>query len=270
MFSVLIPVSPKEKPHNLNEALKSIFEQSLMPNDIVLVKDGIFSNDLENIVDDYSNKYPDIMVVVALDHSHGVAGASNIGLERCKNKLVARMDSDDISEPDRFEIQYKYMENHQDVDLVGGQISEFSEKNSVINLRRVPLDYDEIKLAMSKRNPINHVTVMFKKSSVFSVGGYIQLDNHVDYFLWIRMALKNQKMINLDKVFVKVRTGELVMHRRGGFKYLLSEIKFFRIASKLGILSNLQVFVNLAIRMPFRLAPVRVRQIMYRWLRFFT
>ena len=267
MFSVLIPVSPKENPHNLNEALKSVFEQSLMSNDIVLVKDGIFPSDLDNVVDYYSNKYPDIMVVVALRHSHRIAGALNAGLEKCKNNLIARMDSDDISERDRFENQFIYMENHKEVDLVGGHISEFSDENAHFMLRKVPLDYHEIKLAMRKRNPFNHVTVMFRKTSLVSVGGYIQLDNHVDYFMWIRMALENKNMVNLDKVFVKVRTGEAQMHRRGGFKYLLSEIKFYRAISKLGFLSNFQILVNLAIRIPFRLAPARVRVIMYRWLR---
>ena len=85
MFSVLMPVSPKEDPHNLDVALKA-FEQSLMSNDVVLVKDGVFSDDLESVVEQYANKYPDIMVVVSLSHSHRIAGALNIGLEKCKKQ----------------------------------------------------------------------------------------------------------------------------------------------------------------------------------------
>jgi glycosyltransferase involved in cell wall biosynthesis len=268
MYSVLMTISPKEKPHNLNASLESIVNQSLVSNDIVIVKDGPFTHELNEVLDKFCIIYSDIVTVASLSSATGVANASNIGLERCKNNLVARMDSDDISLPDRFKVQYNYMKSHKEIDLVGGFINEFSNENDPSYLlRKVPLDFESIRKQLIKRNAVNHVTVMFRKDSIISVGGYIQIDNHVDYFLWVRMSLNNKKMSNLEKVLVNVRAGEFQIHRRGGIKYILSEIKFYRMLSKLNFLSKFQSFINIVIRMPFRLSPSKIRLLMYRLLR---
>lgn len=268
MYSVLMTVSPKEKPHNLNISLESIVTQSLISNDIVIVKDGFFSQELNKVIDSFCVIYSNIVTVVALDSVTGVAHASNVGLECCKNNLIARMDSDDISLPDRFKTQYEYMESHNDVDLVGGFINEFSNENDTsFLLRKVPLDFESVKGQLIKRNAINHVTVMFRKDAVIGVGGYIQIDNHVDYFLWVRMAIHNRKMCNLEKVLVNVRAGEFQIHRRGGIKYIVSEIKFYRMLSELNFISRFQSFINVAIRLPFRLFPAKIRLLMYQIIR---
>ena len=134
------------------------------------------------------------------------------------------MDSDDISLPDRFEKQIKFLENHPDVSIVGGQMTEFIDTpDNVVGRRIVPLDNDSIYSYMKSRCAMNHVTVMFRKQDILKAGNYQDWFWNEDYYLWVRMMINNCKFANLPDILVNVRSGKDQYARRGGMKYFQSE-----------------------------------------------
>lgn len=270
MISVVMAVCARETAENLSRAIQSIFEQTFSSFELILVKDGNLPEDLEQVVEAYKRAYPTKFKVLGYETNKGVAYAWNLGLSECTNELVARMDSDDFARPERFKLQYEYLQKHPNVDLLGGYIHEFEMQNGTIDyktIRKVPLLHDEIVDTLKRRNALNHVTVMFRKKAVEKVGGYHQIDNHVDYFLWVRMALSGAIFANLDINLVDVGVSGGQIGRRGGIKYFMSEIKFQRNIVQLGYISVFQMIKNLSIRVPFRIAPLWLRKIMYKTIR---
>ena len=223
-YSVLMSLYIKEKPEYLELALDSMLNQTLKPNEIVIVKDGEITKELEEVLNKYEIKYPDLLNIVGYKKNRGLGFALNFGLQYCKNELIARMDTDDISEPTRCEEQIKIIESDPKIDIIGGNISEFiSEPDNIVAYRNVPEDDVDIKEYLKKRCPFNHMTVMFRKSAVLVAGGYKELFWNEDYYLWIRMFEKNITMKNTGTVLVNVRTGTDMYKRRGGIQYFKSE-----------------------------------------------
>lgn len=207
-----------------NSAIESILNQTLPPNEIVLVVDGPVPDDLNAVI--LKLEENDTFKVIRLETNQGHGIARKTGLDNCTNELVAIMDADDICAPTRFEKQIKAFRNYPDSDIVGGMITEFIDTpNNVVGKRIVPLEDSEIKEYMQCRCPMNLVTVMFKKSSIEKVGGFIDWYCEEDYYLWLRMALTNMKFRNVDDVLVNVRVGKEMYQRRGGVKYFKSEAK---------------------------------------------
>jgi glycosyltransferase involved in cell wall biosynthesis len=226
-YSVLMSVYFKEKPNNLREALDSMFCQTLPPQEIVLVEDGPLTDELYAVLDEYSAKYS-ILKRIVNEKNMGLGLSLQKGLAECSNELVARMDTDDISKPDRCEKQVKYFLEHNDVDVVGTNIDEFTESiDKVVSKRIVPSSHDEICKYIKKRNPFNHMSVMYKKSAVLNAGSYQDLYLYEDYYLWVRMFLKGCKFANLNECLVFARIAEMGA-RRGGRKYFKSDKKLFK------------------------------------------
>ncbi len=170
--------------------------------------------------------------VISFKENQGHGNARRAGLEACTNDIVSLMDADDICISDRFEQQLKYYAEH-DIDIVGGDIAEFiGSPDNVVAYRNVPITDREIKQYMKKRCPFNQMTVMFKKSSVQSAGGYIDWYCDEDYYLWLRMAQNGCKMMNTGTVLVNARVGEDMYNRRGGWKYFKSEAKLQKYMKK--------------------------------------
>ena len=228
-YSVLMSVYFKEKPEHLAKSLDSMFNQSVAPNEIVLVEDGPLTEELYEVLDVYLQKYPDIFKRVVNEANLGLGKALNRGIEVCKNEFVARMDTDDISEIDRCEKQLKLFIDNPDFDVVGTNIAEFTENpENICSIREVPATHKEICTFMKKRCPFNHMTVMFKKSSVISSGSYLDWHYNEDYYLWIRMFLNGCHFANIAQNLVRVRVGNEMFARRGGYKYYKSEKNLFK------------------------------------------
>ena len=223
-FSVAISVYKKDNPSFFDQALFSIIElQTVKPDEIVLVVDGPVGDALNLVIDKYVNKY-DPFKVIRLKENAGLGNALKLAVENTSYGIVARMDSDDISLPTRFEEQLTFFENGSRVDIVGGDIAEFVDhEENIVAYRKVPKNDSEIKKYMKFRCPFNHVSVMFRKSAVMAAGGYQDLFWNEDYYLWIRMAENNAIMANTGTVLVNVRTGNDMYQRRGGRKYFESE-----------------------------------------------
>lgn len=223
-FSVAMCLYIHDNPEHFDEALASIYNQSVKPNEVILVADGPITKELKDIIKKYT--YSENLIVVYLPKNVGHGNARCISIEKCSNEIIALMDSDDISHKNRFEKQLKIINANSNIDVVGGYISEFMySKENIISLRKVPENDFEIKKYLKLRCPFNQVTVMFKKSSVISAGNYIDWYNEEDYYLWIRMYLNNAFFYNLPETLAYVRVSNDMYKRRGGFKYFRSEYR---------------------------------------------
>ncbi len=223
-FSVSMCVYGRDNPEWFEVAVESILNQSIKPTEIILVVDGPIPSELENVISKYEQNT--LFKIIRFAENQGHGNARRAGLEACSNELVAIMDADDISHSTRFEKQLTEFSLHSDVDVVGGNITEFiDDPKNIVGARVVPTDNNEIIEYMKKRCPMNLVTVMFKKESVERAGGFIDWYCEEDYYLWIRMAQENMKFSNVPDNLVNVRVGKEMYNRRGGKKYFQSEAK---------------------------------------------
>jgi glycosyltransferase involved in cell wall biosynthesis len=266
-FSVLISVYDKENPVFLNKALQSIWDtQSLRPSEIVLVKDGHLNDGLEQIVQIWKSKLKEILVLIQIDKNVGLGGALNIGLASCRHDFIARMDSDDIALPTRLELQYKFLKTNPHISVVGTFIEEFVSLPGDSKAKRIlPVDPELLVSFSVMRNPLNHMTVMFRKTDVMSVGSYENQPFFEDYHLWLKLSNSGFKIANLDKVLLFVRTGNDMIGRRHGVQYVKHEFSFFYRVYKDGYLTFTQMIVNLCLRTPLRLIPKSLLKIVYRY-----
>ena len=263
-FSVLMSVYHKEKPDNLKLAIESIINQTLVPNEFIIVEDGPLGDELNNCLEFYSKKYKFIKLV-KLKKNVGLGNALNEGLKYCSCEYVARMDSDDISLLDRFEKQIEFIKEHPDCELLGGNIIEFDSNTCEdISYRIVPTKTEEIKQYLKKRNPFNHVTVIFKKESVLNVGSYLDCPYFEVYYLWARMIKSNKKFYNIDECLVRVRAGLEMSGRRGNIKYIKCIINFENKLLGLKLISILDCIKNIIIRSIVSLMPNSLRYKLYQ------
>jgi hypothetical protein len=178
------------------------------------------------------------------------------------------MDSDDIALPNRFEMQMEYLNEHSDLDVLGAAIAEFSdEATSPSGYRNPPRIHSEILKFAKYRNPMNHMTVVFRKSSVIAAGGYLPMIFFEDYYLWIRMILGGSKFYNIQDTLVNARAGYGQLERRSGLGYMRAELKFLNEIRKIGFINNFEFVRNAVMRLSARAMPKFVIQRIYRLLR---
>lgn len=221
-ISVLMSTYKNDQKEHLSEAIDSMLKQTLKPAEIVIVIDGEIPKPNKKLLEEYKKTYRQIRTI-ELKKNMGLGLALRRGLQECKYNIIARMDSDDISRPDRLELEYKTLTS-EGVDIVGSNITEFiNEEGNIISKRKVPETDTSIKQYLKTRCPMNHMTVMFKKQSVLNAGGYEDFKYNEDYILWIKMYEKNMKFYNIQDTLVNVRVGKDMYARRGGIKYYRSE-----------------------------------------------
>lgn len=234
-ISVSMCVYGGDKPEWFKSAVDSVLNQTYSPAEIVLVVDGSVPNDLDTIISEYE-KNP-LFNVIRLENQQGHGNARRIGLNACKFKHIALMDSDDICDFNRFEKQINLFIENPNLDVVGGNIAEFiDDESNIIDYRVVPNKGTDIYEYLKKRCPFNQMTVMFKKESVQIAGGYLDWFCNEDYYLWIRMYLNKMNFANLNDVLVKVRVGPDMYKRRGGWKYFFSEFKLQKYMLSKGVI----------------------------------
>lgn len=263
-FSVLMSVYEKELPDNLDMALDSVFEQTLPPSEIILVKDGPLPAPLEEVIARQSARHPEIRVV-GLERNVGLGAALNAGLGHCLHDLVARMDSDDLCTPDRFERQIPLFAEDDRLAVVGGWIAEFeTDPTRTHAVRAVPEQPEDVARSARRRCPVNHPTVVFRKAAVLAVGGYNAKHLQEDYYLWARLMMAGYRFRNVPAVLVLMRTGEGLYDRRGGLKYAKAELKLFVDLYRMGFVGPVDLAVNVVSRMLVRLMPTGLRKQMYQ------
>lgn len=224
-YSVLASVYAKEKVDYLRLSIDSILNQSIKTDDFVIVKDGPLNKELDNILKEYQQQYECIRIV-ELKKNVGLGCALNEGIKYCKNDLVARMDTDDIAEYDRCELQLREFELDNDLDIIGSWMYEFyDDPDKIISIKKVPLTYYEIYQYGKRRNPFNHPTVMFKKSTIIKYGGYSEMRQGQDHELFTRLLLLGCKGKNIDKCLIKFRSDINMYKRRKSWNSIKSYFK---------------------------------------------
>lgn len=262
-FSLLMSVYKYDNAEFFEQALQSIQANSVIPVNFVLICDGHLTDELNRVIDDYREQLP--INVIRLPINVGLGRALEIGVKHCNYEWIARFDADDICSPSRFASQVAFIEKHSSFDVVGGQILEFDNDPNDIDVRKkqVPTDHCHIYNYAKLRNPINHMTVMFKKSAVLKAGNYQHAPLYEDYDLWVRMLMKGYKFANINEVLVYTRAGDKMYQRRGGLSYARQEIVIQYSFYKLGFLSSLQLIINLILRIPVRLVSSNIRKFVY-------
>lgn len=245
-FTVCTSVYKNDNPEYLKVALDSLLvNQIVKPTEIVLVQDGPVPEETSRVLQDYIDNYGESFLLIKLEKNGGLGNALKIGVENAKYDIIARMDSDDIAAPDRFEKQIAYLEGHPECDIVGGQITEFiGGPSNIVGRREVPLDNEDIYRYMKSRCAFNHPTVMFRKSAVLSVGNYKDWFWNEDYYLWIRMMMNGCVMANLPDVLVNMRSGLDQYSRRGGKRYFDSEIGIKKLMLDNGLITRTEYLIN--------------------------
>lgn len=263
-ISVLMSTYKNDNPEYISIAIDSMLQQTLKPDEIIIVADGPLPRDNYLLLEKYRKKHNEIKLI-RLKNNVGLGLALKAGLEKCKNDIVARMDSDDISEPDRLEKEYKALVRQQ-VDIVGSNIAEFIDSpNNVISRRIVPEKDIDIKKYLKTRCPMNHVTVLFYKTAVTECGGYEDFKFNEDYILWIKMFENNKKFYNIQEDLVKVRIGKDMFKRRGGRAYCSSELAIQKYLHNHNIINTRLYLLNSIKRITMQIIlPNKIREIVYK------
>ena len=260
-FSVLISAYKNDNALDFRKSVESIsVNQSTIPDEIVIVIDGPIPDDLSKTIRNLEIEIPYIKTHW-LPENKGLGNAMNIGINLCTNELIARMDADDIAMPDRFEKQVAYMMKHPEIAVLGGQISEFiGSEDNIVGYRNVPLTPNECRKYYQDRDPLNHMTVMLRKSAVLDAGNYIPWHLDEDTYLWGRILKKGYEIANLPDVLVNVRVGDAMYARRGGWKYFKSDTGILKWKLDNGLTSKSRFLYNYLVRFTVQvLMPNNVR-----------
>ena len=250
-FSVLMACYKNDNPQHLKIAIDSVFDSSILPNELIIVVDGPVPNQIEIILENCCDNFQQIELI-RLPKNVGLGVALNFGLNKCSHNLIARMDADDINCYNRFKNLLYEFENDSDLVICGTFIEEFIEDSNIKLIRKVPLSKKNIISRGKFRNPFNHVTVMFDKLKIIEVGSYENVPFFEDYYLWLKLITKDFKMKNIDCIGVNVRAGSDMVKRRSGSNFIKNEFNFLIKSYQLGFL-NLPLFIlNLLIRIPIR------------------
>lgn len=260
--SVLMSTYYGEDPSEVDDCLASTYNQTVTPDEVVIVKDGPLPSALDEVINRWERKYPDQTNIIALEENRGIGAALSIGLEECTHDLIARVDSDDISVEDRFEKQHDFLTDNPEIAVVGGYMKEVFSDGSFI--REVPTSPDMVQEYAKKRTPINHPTSMYRKGAVMDVGGYPDLRSMQDYVLWVRLLMAGYQLANLPEVLVVSETGPDLHERRGGLEYARIDYRIQREFISQGFITPTQFVRNLAVRLPVRMMPNAVRSLLYK------
>jgi len=230
-YSVLMSVYFKEQPVFLNMAIQSMVDQTIKPDQFIIVKDGPLTSELDQVISGYDSKYPGLFTIIANKTNLGLGPALRKGVLESRNELIARMDSDDFCVNDRVEKQLKVLRNHPEIGMVGSFEAEFiNDISNVVAIHRVPENNWAIKQFMRRRCAVLHPTVMFKKSAVLAAGNYQETSVYAvyeDYDLFARMIFDaNIQCFNIQECLYFIRTSEDFYERRGGFKYSKTVLRF--------------------------------------------
>lgn len=257
MFSVLISIYYKEDPLHFNVCMQSIWDQqTLKPNEIILIEDGPLTPELDHAIETWQKKLDQTLKITRLEKNVGTGKAKNIGLRLCSHELVCIVDTDDISVPDRFSQQIRFLELNPEVVIVGGQIVEFiNDADHPSGMRKVPEHHDELVKFALKQSPFNNMTIAYRKSAILEVGGY---QHHLwmeDYNLFLRVIAKGYKIQNLSEVLVYARIDNGMHARRKGIEYIKSEKQLLNLKKQLKLQHPVHANMLFLIRSLFRLMP---------------
>ena len=255
----------KERPEYLRPAIDSMLDQTIMPDEIVIVEDGPLTDELYAAVNEYVNSYPGLFNIVPSDTNLGLGLALNIGLQACRNELVARMDTDDISKPNRCEKQLTVFENNPELSIVGAWVDEFyTTPEQIVSTRVVPCKYEDIYQFAKMRSAFNHPAVMYRKSKVMENGGYSSLRRNQDVDLFGRMLFAGCKAENIGESLLWFRSNDDLAKRRKSWENTKSYIDTIKRFWKMGYASFSDYILIAVAQTGMFLMPVKLQHWVYK------
>lgn len=253
-YSVLMPLAPWEPPAQVAVALASLRNQTLPPAEVVVSCDGAPPKALMDVLG--AEPFP--LELLIGPGSEGVGPVLDRGLAHCRYELVVRADADDISHPERCVTQVMWMSQHPELSAMGCTIAEFVDNpEQPIGRRWVPTDGPSIARMANSRNPLNHPSVILRRSAVLAVGSYRSVAGFEDYDLWLRLLAAHgcESLANLCQTLVSARVGAAHLRRRHGLRYALAEASFFYSCGRQDLLPWWSVWRAVLMRFPLRLLP---------------
>jgi glycosyltransferase involved in cell wall biosynthesis len=252
--SVLMSTYASELAHNLDQALETIYAQSVVPAQVVLVLDGLVARDQEQVISRFAqDKRVPCLTIVRLSKNGGLAAAMNAGLAHCVGEFTMRMDSDDLSAIDRIELQLDYARHHPDVDVITSWTEEFFDDGSPCQLKVSPIRHDAVVNALRWRNILVHPSLFIRTEMLRRIGGYRgRFGMLEDYDLFVRLAMAGATFHVIPKFLVRMRSSIAQRRRRGGFAYLLNELRFRAEWHRAGFLTTYQFIASIIIYAAFR------------------
>ncbi len=264
-FTVLMSLYYKEKPEYFHECMESIFKQTIQPEQIVIVKDGPLTKELDSELERWINTDQKRFTIISLEVNQGLGAALAEGIKHCRNELIARMDTDDVAVKNRFEMQLLEFKANPELDICGSSILEFEGSlNNIVSERKVPLSDAAIKEYQKRRDAFNHMTVMYKKSMVLKAGNYQSCLLMEDTLLWVRMIQAGAKCKNIGKPLVYARVGADMYARRGGWKYFLKYREGRKRILETGYISTVDYIDTLFVQLIVAMAPNEIRKYIFK------
>ncbi|MFB6609596.1 glycosyltransferase [Agromyces sp. NPDC056379] len=263
-FTLLMPVYRGDDAAHFAKAFSSsVTAQTRRPDQVVLVQDGPVGTALADAID-AAVATPDLSIVHhTIAENVGLASALTVGLSLCEHDIVARMDADDISLPERFAKQLPLIEGG--LDLVGTGMLEFLDDVGSIVGQRVPrTEPEEIGRYARFHDPFSHPTVVYRRAAVEQAGGYQPLGLMEDYWLFARMIGNGAAVGNLAEPLVMYRVGAGAYARRGGREQWRSELQLQRAMRRIRFTTRGQYLRNVAVRGAYRFIPEPIRRVVYR------
>lgn len=296
--SVLMSVYAGADPVHLREALASIYGQTLLPDEVVLMEDGPLTEEQREVIDSFADGNALVVPVVAEEEASAVVRrrdeaarssgpraeqkspllvigrfadnvqlgrALAIGVALCANDLIARMDADDVALPDRLAKEVAYLGAHPEVSVLGGAIEEF-DGDVVKSTKTIPGGAELLSYAKF-RCPVNHMTVMMRRDDILAAGNYRHFPGLEDYELWSRVLTQGYRFDNLPDVLVRARCDSSFYNRRGGEDYGRRYLGLRRMQLESGLLSRGEYVRACAATAMMVYAPPSLRKVFYGILR---
>ncbi len=239
-ISVLLPIYYRESVEVIDACLNSLTIQSVKPDEIVCALDDPSTLEIESAIDKFSLRSSINVVKCYCERGRGLGAVLNIGVQNCNCDYIARMDADDLADPMRLEKERDFLDSHRDVDVVGSNIAEFDDDpNSIIAERIVPPDDRACKEMLKRRDPINHMTAMYRKESILKAGNYsLEMVSCEDTYLWTSFYAAGLKFANIQEDLVTVHAGREMYERRGGKKTFYYVAKAIDYKKEVGLIGS--------------------------------
>ena len=264
-FSVLMSVYDKEKPEYLDLALESILiNQTLLPDEVVLVCDGKLTDELELVISKYEKEFPDVLKVYRLKENIGLGKALNYGLKKCSYDWVARADSDDVCLKNRFEKQIDFLKENPQIDIISSSIDEFDDDWRKPKRRKnMPSAHQKIVEMAKFRNPMNHMAVVFRKKIILDAGSYQHLPYAEDYYLWVRAICNGARLANIREPLVRARVGNGMAERRSDRRCITGRRILSKYMLEHGMINRAEHYKNVLSIVVFVYMPTKTKTWLY-------
>jgi len=244
-FSVIFPIYKKVSPKIFKISFDSILNQSLMPNELIVIYDGPVHQNIKNYINKKKRKFK-IIKILNFPTNNGLGYVLKRAINYSTSDYIARCDADDISFNNRFKDQINFISKNRNIDVLSSNVLE-SHKNKIYK-KNVPEKHSEIKKKIFYRNPINHSSVILKKNTILKVGNYEDVRFFEDYFLWYKIKLYKGKFYNLQNYHVKMNVDNEYYVRRSGYKYFLYYLNFLNKLKSRKMIGYLNYFINIILR----------------------